>query len=81
MEDIPPDTLLGSEDDNLDLDLKLDDSLSMEISVKNADFEDIPDNESIDSDDISVRSELNRTEIIKRPSNLPNSSDAKVSVA
>jgi len=82
LEDLPPETLLGSEDENLDLDLKLDDGLDMEINVKEDDFEEVPDDDSIDVDsapysyDVNVKSEVNRTEIIKRPSNLqPNQSN------
>ena len=61
--------------------MKLDDGLDMEINVKEDDFEEVPDDDSVDVDsapynysyDVNVKSEVNRTEIIKRPSNLqPN---------
>jgi len=88
VEDQPPAQLLASEDDpshsnhsyfSSGLDLKIEDGLDMDIDMKEEDFDEIPD---IDvDDDIDVEDDDNesenlypsfRTEIIKKPPDLPH---------
>jgi len=85
IDDIPPAQLLASEDDhhanyfNSSLDYNLEDSLDMDVNMKEEDFDDIPDidvDDDVDVDEdeseISTESFANnhKTEIIKKPADL-----------
>ena len=74
-DDHPPAQLLDTEAQDhgvsyFDIDLKLEDGLDMDIDVREEDFEDIPDDDS-DDYDTETKPEVNKTEIIKKPLNLP----------
>ena len=76
-DDHPPGQLLDTQeqdpgDSYFDLDLKLEDGLDMDIDIREEDFEDIPDvDEDSDDCDTDTKPEVNKTEIIKKPLNLP----------
>lgn len=78
VDDQPPDQLLDIEDQDpgvnyIDLDMKLEDGIGINIDVREEDFDDIPDvEEDSDGSDMSgTKPEVLKTEIIKKPMNLP----------
>jgi len=90
IDDLPPAQLLASEEEQTnsgsylssDIDLKLEDGLDMDLDMKEEDFDDIPDInvEDDDEDDSDSRGFANsspKTEIIKKPLDLPQHSEVK----